>query len=105
MLWVLQLTMLVVFAQAPAQSSSDAQDNLERCKLKATEIRVGMTRADVFKLMSLDGGIQGIYQSERYAFKGAGGSFTDARGYGIECKLNIDFRPHGISDDDYNDPN
>ena len=67
--------------------------------MKATAIKEGMTREDVKKLMSQDGGIFAPYKHERYYFSGF--YLPD----GKVCKIDIAFRPQGMPQDVYKDPN
>jgi hypothetical protein len=56
----------------------------------------------------LDGGINGIYKGERFVVIKDGHPFSITTEVTTEvtmqCKLEVDFRPRGISNEIYNDP-
>ena len=97
---VIAAALLALLYALPAHAQNPVQD----CQRLTSEIKIGMTRADVEKRMGHDGGIAGIYKGERLYFTGK--DFTDgATGRSVICKLSIDFRPAGLSDAIYLDPN
>ena len=74
------------------------QKNLSSCAEKAKFIKKGMTRNDLESLFIKDGGLMGIYKNERYVLRDCACQ-TDK-----VMKVNVSFKPSGVSDEIYNDP-
>ncbi len=55
---------------------------------KVSQIKVGMTRGDLQKSFEQDGGIQGVYISERYVLKNYKCHDYETPTYSITCLLN-----------------
>ena len=58
-------------------STAEAQSIMDACRQKASEIRPGLTRDEVARSVSRDGGVQGISKGERYYFRNF--NFQDER--------------------------
>ena len=90
------------------QVQVEPQRGMEDCRRLAGEIKVGMTRADISARMAQEGGIGGIYKNERaYYFTAKGsllGFYAAGEKYARLCKLRFDFRPLGMPEEDYDDP-
>lgn len=68
----------------------------EECRALALSVKVGMTRAEVEKSMSHDGGFAGPYLDDPYVFRNSACGF-----WGEVLKVRIAFKHAGMSDDVY----
>ena len=78
---------------------SAAEKNLSNCAEKSKFIKKGMTRKELAKLFSQDGGFMGIYKNERYVLRDCACQADKV------MKVNVSFKPSEVSDEIYNDPN
>jgi hypothetical protein len=96
------LALFALLYMCPARADEAAPD----CARKAAQIKPGMTRDEVFNLMQPDGGLSGAYRGERLYFPELKFGEEPGKGYGKQkfCMVNVDFRPHGLGDEVFNDP-
>jgi hypothetical protein len=66
------------------------------CKQLIPNVKVGSTRAEVEKTLQPDGGLSVPFESERYMVQSPTGTET-----GAVLKLNLTFKPAGMSDAEY----
>jgi hypothetical protein len=97
----------VLFIVCTHASLAPAHDQMRDCVLKASTIRVGMTRAKIEALVAHDGGIMGIFKGERFFFTGLKQGEQPTKEYWKRkfCMVNIDFHPQGLPDATFDDVN
>lgn len=76
-----------------------SEGTLPNCAQKISSLKVGMTRGELEKLFSKDGGLMGTYKDERYVLRGCACQMNKI------IKVNVSFKLSDVSDDIYNDPN
>jgi hypothetical protein len=83
-----------------------AEERMEDCLKKAADIKIGMTRSEIESRMERDGGISGIYKGERFFFTDIKSGDQSGKKWWNQkfCMLNVNFRPYGIAEGIYDDP-
>jgi hypothetical protein len=87
---------------APVPTGLSSHEIAERaCRSIKADDLIGKTRAEIAPRLQSDGGINGIYKGERFVFLKDGHplSFSIDGFPTMQCKLEIDFRPRGISNE------
>ena len=74
------------------------EKNLSSCVEKVKFVKKGMTRKDLEKLFIQDSGLMGIYRNERYVLRDCACQADKV------LKVNVSFKPLGVSDETYRDP-
>jgi hypothetical protein len=95
----------VLFIVCIHASLATAQDQMRDCLLKASTMRVGMTRAKIGALVEQDGGRMGIFKGERFFFTGLKQGEQPGKEWWKRkfCMVNIDFHPYGLPDATFDD--
>ncbi|MBX9724071.1 MAG: hypothetical protein K2X81_21875 [Candidatus Obscuribacterales bacterium] len=84
-------------AKVSGKDSKHMEDKHPNSKpLADSLVKVGMTRAEVEKKLTVDGGISTSFKSERYVVKA-----SSTPGASKVSKVDISFKPAGMSDEVY----